>query len=341
MEFSIKLLNKLMDLRYSKQPKLKEIKAKLLTRQIKYREMVNQDYRIKDNNTLDKLDKKRWSRQLSHGLINQKRIKDARIVVFGVGGIGSNVLMGLIYSGVHNFKVIDYDIVKLSNLNRQTLYVPSDIGSLKIEKAEERLLNINPNISIESYNIKIDYPKELNVLNLKEKEFNDDITKINDLIKWGDIIVNTLDFQGAPYLINDLCVINRKPYYWGGVNHFLGEIYSFYPKNNAACLRCIFGRSDFINKSQFLRYKEKEKNLSKGINVGATVIGTGNIISEMIIHDICGIDTFSHGHYIIYDAYEFKIKEIPIEIDNDCQCLDFNKNCMLNRKSKSILLNFL
>ncbi len=326
MEFNVKLLNKLMDLRYFKQPKLKEIKIKLLTRQIKYREMVNQDFRNKDNNTLDKLDKKRWSRQLSHRLIKQKRIKDARIVVFGIGGIGSNVLMGLIYSGVQNFKIIDYDVVKLSNLNRQTLYVPRDVGSLKTEKAEERLLIINPNISIESYNIKIDYPKELNILNLKEKEYNEGIGKINELIKWGDIIVNAMDFQGAPYLINDLCVINRKPFYWGGVNHFLGEIYGFYPKNNIACLRCIFGPSDFISKSEFLRYKEKEKIISKGINLGATVIGTGNLISEIIIHDICGIDTFSHGHFIMYDAFEFKIKKIPIEIDNDCQCQKFNKN---------------
>jgi len=326
MEFSVKLLKKLMDLRYFKQPKLKEIKAKLLTRQIKYREMVNQDFRNKDNNTLDEFDRKRWSRQLSHGLINQKRIRDARIVVFGVGGIGSNVLIGLIYSGVHNFKIIDYDVVKPSNLNRQTLYVPSDVGSLKTDKAEERSLNINPNISIESYNIKINYPRDLNVLNSKGKEFDDIITKINDFIKWGDIIVNALDFQGAPYLINDLCVINRKPFYWGGVNHFLGEIYRFYPKNNTACLRCIFGPSDFINKSQFLRYKGKEKNISKSINLGSTVIGTGNLISEMIIHDICGIESFSLSHFIIYDAYEIKIKKIPIEIDNDCQCQKFNKN---------------
>ena len=325
IEFNVKLLNKLMDLRYFKQPKLKEIKSKLLSRQIKYREIVNQDIRIKDNNTLDKHDKKRWSRQLLNRLINQKRIRDARIVVFGLGGIGSNVLMGLIYSGVHHFKIIDYDKVKLSNLNRQTLYVPSDVGSLKIEKAEERLLKINPNIKIESFNIKIDYPKELNVLNIKENNFNDSIIKLNELIKWGDIIVNALDFQGAPFLINDLCVINHKPFYWGGVNHFLGEIYNFHPKSNSACLRCIFGPSDFINKNPFLRYKEKNKNLMKGINIGTTVIGAGNLIAEMIIYDICRINTLSYNHYIIYDAYEYKIIKIPIEIDINCQCRKFNK----------------
>ena len=282
--------------------------------------MVNQDFRINDNNSLNKLDKKRWSRQLSHGLINQKRIQNANIVVFGLGGIGSNVLMGLIYSGVHNFKIIDYDVVKLSNLNRQTLYVPSDVGRLKIEKAEKRLLTINPKISIESYNMKIDYPEKLNFLISKDNEFDEGITKINEFIKWGDIIVNAMDFQGAPYLINDLCVINRKPFYWGGVNHFLGEIYSFFPEKKTSCLRCIFGATDFINKNQFLRYKEKEKTYSKGINIGTTVIGIGNLISEMIIHDISGIDTFSHGHFIIYDSYKFRIIKIPIEIDSDCQC---------------------
>ena len=153
-EFNIKLLKRLMDLRYHKQAMLKEIKTQLLIRQINYNKIINQELRNQDNSSLSPLERKRWSRQISHIVINQKKIKEARVVVFGVGGIGSNALMGLIYSGVHNFKIIDFDIVELSNLNRQTLYTPDDIGSLKIEMAKKRLLEINPHITVEIYNIK-------------------------------------------------------------------------------------------------------------------------------------------------------------------------------------------
>ena len=319
MEFNIRLLNKIMDLRYSGQPRLKKIKTKYLRRQIKYREIPNQNLRDEDNLSLDQLVKKRWARQISHGLINQKKIKNARVVVFGVGGIGSNVLTGLIYSGVHNFKIIDHDIVTISNLNRQTLYVPKDVGSLKIEQAEERLLCINPEISIKSYNIEIDYPRHLNILNLKTNEYPNEISNLNKIIKWGDFIVNALDHQGAPYLINDLCVKNHKPFYWAGVNHSIGEIYSFSPVKKTACLRCIFGPSDLINREPFLRYRKKDDGL-KGSNMGSTVISTGIFISEMILHDIIGIENFFSGHSFIYDALEFKIKKIPIHINRNCLC---------------------
>jgi len=257
-EFNIKLLKRLMDLRYHKQAMLKEIKTQLLIRQINYNKIINQELRNQDNSSLSPLERKRWSRQISHSVIKQKKIKEARVVVFGVGGIGSNALMGLIYSGVHNFKIIDFDIVELSNLNRQTLYTPDDIGSLKIEMAKKRLLEINPHITVEIYNIKIDYPENVNVLHMNENEYPDEISNINDIIKLGDFIVNALDYQGAPYLISDLCVKNHKPFYWAGVNHSIGEIYIFSPVNKTACLRCIFGPSDFINKDQFLRYRKED-----------------------------------------------------------------------------------
>ena len=315
-----RLTEKLMELRYNKQAALKDEKIRFFIRQNHYSELVNQDLRNQGNDTLSSQDKERWDRQINYGLVNQKKIRDAQIVVFGVGGIGSNAIMGLIYSGVNNFKIVDFDIIKLSNLNRQTLYTPKDVGKLKIDKAKERLLEINPYANIESFNIKIDYPEDLNVLNMSENNFPEDISKINNLIIWGDYIVNALDYYGAPYLINDLCVNNHKPYYWGGVNHSIGEIYSYYPIKETACMRCMFGQTSFFDKTQFLRYKKKDNTKMKGANIGSTVIVTGNFISEMILHDICGIYNPNYGKLFIYDAHCFDIHRIPVEIDKECPC---------------------
>ncbi len=321
-EFNKKFLDNMLKIRYYKQSKLKEIKKELLTRRINYEQIINQDERTQDNKKLNDLDKKRWDRQIANPLINQKKIKDARVVVFGCGGIGSNVLIGLIYSGVHNFRIIDYDKIELSNLNRQALFVPKDVNENKIEKAKERLLNINPNINIKSYNMELDYPIESDLLEIKEKDYSRDFKKVDKLIKWGDYIVNAVDFQGAQYLINDLCIKNQKSYYWGGIDHFLGDVFSFYPKENTPCLRCIFGSSDFASKAPFLRYKTKNE-FYKGVNLGSTALTLGSFISEFIIHDICGINNVIHGHYVIYDALNFEIFKIPIVIDMNCQCQNY------------------
>ena len=245
------------------------------------------------------------------------------MVIFGCGGIGSNVLMGLVYSGVYNFKIIDFDNIELSNLNRQTLYVPEDTNYIKTDIAKKRLLQINPNANVESFNINLNYPPELNLFNLKKGLYPKNITLIDNLIKWGDYIVSAADYNGAPYLINDLCVKNKKPYYWGGVNHFLGEIYSFNPRKNTPCLRCIFREKDFIKGIPFLRYREKKDQIS-GINLGSTVIATGTFISELIVHDICEIKNAAHGCYCIFDSYNLEIIKVPLDVDPQCKCQKFN-----------------
>lgn len=319
-EFNIKLMNRILELRYRKQPKLKEIKKNLFSRLIKYHKIVDQRSRKKDNDSLTEIDKKRWDRQIRHPLINQKKVNEARVVVIGCGGIGTNVLDSLAYSGVKYFIVVDFDIVEISNLNRQILYNFEDIGRYKIEVVKERLLRINPDIVVKTYDINIDYPQDLNLFTLKENQYDESISVLDNLIKWGDFIVNAVDYRGAPYLINDLCVKNKKSFYWAGINHFFGEIYSYYPKKNVACLRCIFGHTDCFNSTQFLRYKTKEIDPTKGVNVGTTVITTGGLISEMIIHEICGIKRIVRGCYFIYDAENFEIFKIKVSVDSECEC---------------------
>ena len=324
-ELELKILKKTMQLRYNKQPKLMEMKTKLLSKLVEYNRIVNQDLRNQDNESLNQWEKERWGRQILHPLVNQKKIKAAKVVVFGLGGIGSNILIGLSYSGVNNIKILDFDKIDLSNLNRQTLYCPKDVDQLKTVKAKERLLEINPEINVESCHLLLNYPENLNLLSMKEKDFSKNITEVEKYIKWGDFIVNAMDYNGAPYLINDLSVKNKKPFYWAGVNHFLGDIYNYYPKKEFACLRCIFGPTNIINSTQFMRYKTKENTPTKGVNIGSTVMTTGAIVSEMIIHEICGINNSARGCYFIYDAENFTIFKIPAKIDIECECQKYHQ----------------
>ena len=320
----IKNLSLITRLRYKKQPALKEIKENLLIQIPNYGNVVDQDFRNSQNNLLSDTEKNRWNRQINHLLVNQKAIKDAKIAVFGCGGIGSNALLGLSYAGVHSFKLIDFDTIDISNLNRQTLYTPQDVERNKLEAAKERILEINPQCDIDIYNLKIEYPPEKDVFMINENNYAPLIKQVDDIIKSTDITINALDYFGALYLINDLCVKNGKSFYWAGVNHYYGDIFSFTPKNRAsnqsACLRCIFSPTIFDNNVSLYRYKTAETSSSFPANIGTTVIITGNLIAEMIIKDICGLSNDVKGKYLIYNAFNMELSKIPINIDPTCKC---------------------
>ncbi|MFO7795284.1 MAG: HesA/MoeB/ThiF family protein [Promethearchaeati archaeon] len=324
-QFKIKFINKILDKRYKNQPDLKSVKKKLFLRQI---EQISNDLKNKeiDINSLSSIEQTRWSRQLQNPLLNQKKIKDAKITVFGLGGIGTNVLMNLVYSGVSNFYIIDYDKVELSNLNRQTLYTPKDIGKPKTESTQEKLLEINPEIKIEKYNIELNYPKDLELLEISSNEYPENVVRINSIISESDYVINAMDYKGAPYLINDLCVKNRKSFYWGGINYFLGETYSYSPSKRTPCLRDIFASKDIFDTIPFLRYKTQNKGDKYGYSLGLVAIIIGSIMSNLIIFDINDIDYGLHGCFLIYDAHNIEIIKVPIKKLNTCLCNKYKLN---------------
>lgn len=312
-----------LDLRYSTQPELKNVKIDNLNQQNEYKIIINQKIRLNDNNSLDKTSQARWNRQINHPLINQKKIKDCKIAVFGCGGIGCNVLLGLSYAGVEQFQLIDNDIIERSNLNRQTLYDMRDLYKKKVKMAGKRLLEINPEIEIQLHDMRIDYTEALNLLNDKSPRIPKSMQKISAIIDDSDYIVNAVDLNGAPYLINDLCVINKKPYYWGGVNHYSGEVFSYIPNSNSGCLRCVFGPEFLLSKKKFLRYRTKKEFCFPSANVASTVIITGNLMAEMIIKDINGIKNDCKGKYVIYNGYNMTFNKIHINRIKICECQNF------------------
>lgn len=167
---------------------------------------------------------KRYSRQLilpDFGTREQLRLKKSKVAVTGAGGLGSPVATYLTLAGVGEIHIFDFDRVEMSNLNRQFLYTPRDIGKPKVRVAAERLSSINPEIKIEAVEEKITYDNAF------------------DLLKGYDAIVDGTDNFAVRYAVNDAAVVNGIPLFHGAGLMYEGRVMSIIPKETA-CYRCVF-----------------------------------------------------------------------------------------------------
>lgn len=166
----------------------------------------------------------RYSRQImleGIGYDGQLKLRDARICVVGVGGLGTPIVSQLTAMGVGHLRIIDRDVVELSNLHRQTLYNDSDIGQVKVEAAAKKLKTMNPNVDIEPLPVSVNE-------NTAPK-----------IVKGCDVVIDGLDSVMARYALNDACLQLKIPYVYGGAIGLLGSVCTIIP-NETACLRCIF-----------------------------------------------------------------------------------------------------
>lgn len=166
----------------------------------------------------------RYSRHLllsDIGESGQKKLKAAKVLVIGAGGLGCPVLQYLAAAGVGKLGVIDMDVLEESNLQRQILYTVQDVGTNKALAARKRLLNLNPFISIEAY------PYALTTENAL------------DLFRAYDLIVDGTDNFATRYMVNDACVITNKPLVYGSIFRFEGQVAVFNYKEGPS-YRCLF-----------------------------------------------------------------------------------------------------
>ena len=151
----------------------------------------------------------------------QKKLAKARIFVVGAGGLGSPVALYLAAAGIGTIGLIDSDVVDLSNLQRQVLHHTPDVGRAKVMSAKEKILALNPDVKVETY--------------------EDHLTSHNalELISQYDVIIDGVDNFPAKFLINDACFFAKKPLVHGGILRFDGRVFTIIP-NQSACYRCIF-----------------------------------------------------------------------------------------------------
>ena len=167
---------------------------------------------------------RRYSRHLilpGVGAEGQKRLKGARVLLVGLGGLGSPVALYLAAAGVGHLGLVDADRVDLSNLQRQILHGTGAIGDTKLESARERLADINPNVGLELHQTRLTSANAL------------------DIIADYDIVVDGTDNFPTRYLINDACVILGKPNVYGSVIRFEGQV-SVFASGDGPCYRCLF-----------------------------------------------------------------------------------------------------
>lgn len=169
-------------------------------------------------------DLQRYSRQImldEIGFVGLEKLRKAKVCVVGVGGIGNPVVTQLTAMGVGKLKIVDRDIIEISNLHRQHLYTENDIGRVKVEAAKERLEKINSSVEIEAVpNSVTKYTAE-------------------SIVDGFDIVVDALDSIDARYALNDACIKLNIPLIYAGALGMLGSICTIIP-NKTACLRCIF-----------------------------------------------------------------------------------------------------
>jgi adenylyltransferase/sulfurtransferase len=166
----------------------------------------------------------RYSRHLimpEVGMEGQRRLKAARVLMIGTGGLGAPTGMYLAAAGVGTLGVVDFDVVDASNLQRQIVHGTKDVGRPKIESARDRLSDINPNVKIEAYETRLTSENAL------------------ELFREYDMVVDGTDNFPTRYLVNDACVLTGKPNVYGSIFRFEGQASVFWAARGA-CYRCLY-----------------------------------------------------------------------------------------------------
>lgn len=166
----------------------------------------------------------RYSRHLimpEVGMAGQKKLKAASILLIGAGGLGSPLAMYLAAAGIGRIGLVDYDVVDYTNLQRQIIHGTKDVGRPKLESAKDRILDINPHIQVDTYEVPLTSDNAL------------------ELFEPYDIIIDGTDNFPTRYLTNDACVLLGKPNVYGSIFRFEGQASVFYAKEGP-CYRCLF-----------------------------------------------------------------------------------------------------
>jgi molybdopterin/thiamine biosynthesis adenylyltransferase/rhodanese-related sulfurtransferase len=166
----------------------------------------------------------RYSRHLimsEVGMAGQKKLKAASILLVGAGGLGSPVAMYLAAAGIGRLGLVDYDVVDYTNLQRQIIHGTSDVGRPKLESARERIIDINPHVQVDGYEVPLTSANAMAILEPY------------------DIVIDGTDNFPTRYLTNDACVLLGKPNIYGSIFRFEGQASVFYAKEGP-CYRCLF-----------------------------------------------------------------------------------------------------
>jgi len=249
------------------------------------------------NSQLNKSLIERFSRQIilkDIGTIGQKKILASKVLIIGVGGLGSPVAEFLSRAGVGTIGIVDNDKVCLSNLHRQSLYTSLSIGKLKVKIAKEEIKKINNNIKVKTYRFRLDSK------NLKK------------IISDYDYIVDGTDNFKTKFLLNDFCLKFRKILVTGAISKFDGHIFTFnFENKKIPCLRCFFQESNI----------EDDLLNCESEGILGTVAGIiGSIQANEILKKILNIGKGLDGYILILDLLNLNFRKVKLKKRKNCFC---------------------
>ncbi len=236
---------------------------------------------------------KRYSRHLilpEVGLEGQRKLKAAKVLCIGAGGLGSPVAMYLAAAGVGTIGIVDFDVVDFSNLQRQILHSTSDVGKPKLESAKTKLLAMNPHIDVVTHDAALSSENAL------------------ELFKPYDIIVDGTDNFPTRYLVNDACVILGKPNAYGSIFRFEGQA-SVFATKEGPCYRCLYPEPPPPG---------LVPSCAEGGVLGVLPGVIGCIQANETIKLIIGAGEPLIGRFLIFDALRMKFRELKLRKDPDC-----------------------
>ncbi|MFZ8977895.1 MAG: adenylyltransferase/sulfurtransferase MoeZ [Candidatus Nanopelagicales bacterium] len=236
---------------------------------------------------------RRYSRHLiipDVGMMGQKRLKNARVLCIGAGGLGSPALMYLAAAGVGTLGIVEFDTVDESNLQRQIIHGQSDIGRSKAESARDSIKEINPYVDVVIHDERLD---SSNVL---------------PLFSQYDLIVDGTDNFATRYLVNDACVLLGKPYVWGSIYRFDGQASVFWAEHGP-CYRCLYPEPPPPG---------MVPSCAEGGVLGVLCASIGSIQVTEAIKLLTGIGDPLLGRLKVYDALEMDYREVRIRKDPNC-----------------------
>ena len=236
---------------------------------------------------------RRYSRHLiipDVGMTGQKRLKNAKVLCVGAGGLGSPALLYLAAAGVGTLGVVDFDVVDESNLQRQVIHGQSDIGRSKAESARDSIREINPYVNVIVHQERLDSDNAMQI-------FAD-----------YDLIVDGTDNFATRYLVNDACVLLGKPYVWGSIYRFDGQASVFWAEYGP-CYRCLYPEPPPPG---------MVPSCAEGGVLGVLCASIGSIQVNEAIKLIAGIGEPLAGRLMIYDALEMTYRSVKVRKDPEC-----------------------
>ncbi len=256
----------------------------------------------------------RYSRHLlipDVGIDGQRRLKTSKVLVIGAGGLGSPALLYLAAAGVGTLGIVDFDVVDESNLQRQVIHGQADVGRLKAESAKEAILRLNSYTQVQLHLTRLEAANALEILS------------------GYDLIVDGTDNFATRYLVNDACVLAKKPYIWGSIFRFEGQASVFWehaPNDTGLNYRDLYPAPP---------PPEMAPSCAEGGVLGILCASIGSIMATEAVKLITGIGDSLLGRLAVYDALDMSYRFIPLRRAPErvaiTELVDYQQFCGLKR----------